>query len=88
MRGDVGSIGPIHTFSQHTKTRVTVTIYIALNYNYMKYEYHLEDDTIELSDTPNISSFPRIIECYWDEEVGDMMTEEVDMKVRYCIIKY
>lgn len=54
----------------------------------MKYEYHLEDDTIELSDTPNISSFPRIIECYWDEEVGDMMTEEVDMKVRYCIIKY
>jgi hypothetical protein len=54
----------------------------------MKYEYHLEDDTIELSDTPNISSFPRIIESYWDEEINDMMTEEVDMKVRYCIIKY
>lgn len=53
----------------------------------MKYEYHLEDGTIELSEVPNLSSFPRVFYNAWDEEVQDMITEIVDVPVRYCIIK-
>ena len=53
----------------------------------MKYEYHLEDGTIELSDKPNITSFPRVIYNAWDEETCQMITEEVDVKVKYCLIK-
>lgn len=53
----------------------------------MKYEYHLEDGTIETSEIANISSFPRVVYSVWDEEVQDMVTEEIEIKVRYCIIK-
>ena len=51
------------------------------------YEYHLEDGTIELSDSPNIVSFPRIYSNYWDEEINDMVILETEVKVRYCIVK-
>jgi hypothetical protein len=51
------------------------------------YEYHLEDGTIEISVIPNIISFPRVVYNVWDEEVKDMITEEIEVKVRYCIIK-
>jgi hypothetical protein len=57
------------------------------NFFTMKYEYHLEDGTIELSEVPNLSSFPRVFYNAWDEEVQDMITEIVDVPVRYCIIK-
>jgi hypothetical protein len=51
------------------------------------YEYHLEDGTIELCNEPNITSFERCIYNCWDEEVQDMVTEYVDVPVKYCIIK-
>lgn len=51
------------------------------------YEYHLEDGTIEISDKPNIVSFPRIFYSVWDEELNDRITEEVEIPVRYCIIR-
>jgi hypothetical protein len=53
----------------------------------MYYEYHLEDGTVEISDIPNLSSFPRSYANYWDEEINDMVTLETDVEVRYCIIK-
>lgn len=51
------------------------------------YEYHLEDDTVEISTIPNIKSFERCAYNCWDEEVQDMVTEYIDIPVKYCLIK-
>jgi hypothetical protein len=53
----------------------------------MTYEYHLEDGTIEISTEPSITSFEKYIYNFWDEEVQDMVTEYVDVPVKYCVIK-
>lgn len=51
------------------------------------YEYHLMDGTIETSDVANISSFIKSYCTYYNEAYGGMDRDDVDVPVRYCIIK-